>query len=371
MLGEIHEVTERTLMVEGLMPRHIMLEPDVANTVIHKAGDTVYCVDTGATLLFRRKLKEAIERLRPFKRFVLFNSHAHPDHVPNNIIVNEVEAEVREHYISEEGLRRFDFPAMFSSYFAEVGECYSIFDGPRFPYSLMFKPLKFISRLGWDPLGLVVKNTLKKFGPYEVSRETMRAFEEKPAAEICIGETRWTGWSFDGGVYALEARGHTRDEIIFYFQEDKVLMPADESVKTFNCWPESDGRRIKEVLGAARQMVEQGEVEILIDSHTHTWFKAEAALVFLRGLLEDYETFTLAIKSSLSARPEGATVVEVYRDLTALKGKSPVIAGFLANEFPKMPGFLKTTIASLLLEKRCAASGPAGKKRFRITEDWD
>ncbi|GLB31448.1 hypothetical protein LAD12857_33710 [Lacrimispora amygdalina] len=51
-----------------------MKEPDIANSVIYKVEDVVYVFDTGATTFFGRKLIKAIERFRPFRKLVLFNS---------------------------------------------------------------------------------------------------------------------------------------------------------------------------------------------------------------------------------------------------------------------------------------------------------
>ena len=90
MYGDIIEIAQNTLLVEGKIPSTIMKEPDIANSLVYKVGDTVYLLDTGATTFFRERLHKAIEQLKPFKRFILFNSHEHPDHVGNNAIIKEI-----------------------------------------------------------------------------------------------------------------------------------------------------------------------------------------------------------------------------------------------------------------------------------------
>ncbi len=99
MFGDIHAIAQDTLFVEGLEPRSILREPDVASAVLHKAGGTLYLMDTGATRFFRERIKAAAERLRPFDRLVLLNSHGHPDHTPNNSVLREIPAAAKRHYI--------------------------------------------------------------------------------------------------------------------------------------------------------------------------------------------------------------------------------------------------------------------------------
>jgi len=368
MLGEIHQIADGTLMVEGQVPRNILSEPDICNVLIHKRGENLYCVDTGATMYFRGKVMEAIQSLRPFKFFVLLNSHAHPDHIPNNIIIQKVEADVKKHYISCQALDRFDpdFMKLFRKYYSEVEKYYPMLDGPKPPYNLLFKPLKLARKIGLNPFEMIVKRSLKKFGPYDLSRETMTPYEDNPSKVIKIGEAEWRGWDFDGDVYALEARGHSADEIVFYFPRIKLLMLADESVKYFNCWPESSAKRIRHVVQRSIQMILNGHVDILLDSHTHEYFTGKAAMQYLKKILDDYDSFSNTVVKILGKYPKGATVKTIYNEVVALEKESPVIKEFLSYEFPNMPPFLKTTITCLLLEAGCLTEGPDGKKLFRL-----
>jgi glyoxylase-like metal-dependent hydrolase (beta-lactamase superfamily II) len=367
MYGDIIEVASQTWMVEGRMPSNILKEPDIANALVHKAGDTVYVIDAGATFFFRQRMKEAVEQCRPFRRLVLLNSHSHPDHTPNNVIVREISADEKAHFMPAMSFFDLDFHESFLNRYRRVGEYYDLLDGPRFPYSLAIRPLKLLRVIGVDPFKFILKRSMAKFGPFDVSVETARPFEDKPAERLPIQSSEWTGWNLDDSVYVMEAYGHSPDEVVFFLPKVKVLMLADESVPTFNCWPESNSARVNAVLGKAVQMLEVGEATVLVDSHTHTFFRENAAMTYLKKLLSDYARFKEIVTDILVDHPEGVTINRIYAQARRYADE-PVIRKFLAYEFPNMPGFLKTTITCLLLELGAETVGPAGSKRFVLAK---
>lgn len=57
-------------------------------------------------------------------------------------------------------------------------------------------------------------------------------------------------------------------------------------------------------------------------------------------------------------------VAQIYRQLSKRKKQVPELAAFFKYEYPKMPIFLKTHIAGLLLENGYEAVGPEGNRRF-------
>jgi glyoxylase-like metal-dependent hydrolase (beta-lactamase superfamily II) len=357
MYGDIIEIAQNTLFIEGKIPSTIMKEPDIANAVVYKADDTVYLLDTGATAFFRERLHEAIEQLKPFKRFILLNSHEHPDHTGNNSIIKEIYAETKEHYISQKGIAGLDVEQDFYRKLKSIREYYDYIDGPtRFPFTLM-RLLKLTRIMGDDiPLRIIIPRVLKKFMPIEPSIETAIPFEKNDPVELPIGSTNWTGWNLNNHVYAMEARGHSPSEIVFYLPKVKTLFLADETFEFFNCWPDSSAKAVKEVLNKAIAMFKGGHAEILVSGHTHKVLKGNNAIEFLNTLLKEYEEFTETVLKIVKSSSNGLTVNEIYNKLKELRG-IPVIKKYLSIEFPKMPPFLKTVITSLLLNKVVSLRG--------------
>ena len=103
MYGDIVEIAPRTLMVEGTEPLTSVLVSGArrAERRALPSGYTLYLLDTGVSTFFRGKVLQAVERLRPFERVVLLNTHAHPDHVGNNSVIETIQAGEKAHYLSE------------------------------------------------------------------------------------------------------------------------------------------------------------------------------------------------------------------------------------------------------------------------------
>jgi glyoxylase-like metal-dependent hydrolase (beta-lactamase superfamily II) len=364
MYGDIIEFSKNAFMIEGKVPSSIIKEPDIANSVVCKVGDIVYVIDTGATVFFQEKLIEAIEKLRPFKKLILFNSHCHPDHVGNNCIIQKITAEEKEHYISKAGIAGLDATKDFYRKFKEMEQYYDYLNGPsKFPASAI-RILK-LTRLkdGDTPLYILVENTLKKFLPLETSVETITPFEKKNLLDIEIGETQWKGWDFNNQVFVLQAQGHSPDEVVFFFPEIKTLVLADETFAFFNCWPDSNSDNVKTVLKKSIQLLKCKEAEILISGHTHTVMKGMVAVNFLETLLKEYAVFTDQVLLIAKSDSSGLTIDQIYKKLKKHQD-NPIIEKFLNLEFPKMPPFLKTVITSVLLENGFHSEGKFRKKRF-------
>jgi len=98
-------VVPNTLVVVGRPLAAAKGEADVANTILYRAGETLYVIDTGATPSFRPFLRKAINRLRPFRHVVLINTHGHPDHWGNNALVAGLRAVSFRQCMSRRGSR--------------------------------------------------------------------------------------------------------------------------------------------------------------------------------------------------------------------------------------------------------------------------
>ncbi len=364
MYGEIIQFAKNAFMVEGKIPSSIMKEPDIANSVVYKAGDIVYVIDTGATVFFRERLIIAVEQLRPFRKLILFNSHCHPDHVGNNSIIQTISADEKEHYISRAGIAGLDAEKDFYRKFKNIEQYYDYLSGPsKFPATLI-RVLKLTRLKNEDtPLHILIKNTLKKFLPLETSIETITPLEKTEPVDMEIGKTFWRGWNFNDHVYVMEARGHSPDEVVFFLPDIKALVLADETFEFFNCWPDSSSDKVKAVLNKSIQLFKSKVAEILISGHTHTVMKDEEAVRFLESLLEEYAEFTGQVLLAAKSNPLGLTINQIYKKLKSRRD-NPAIRKFFNTEFPKMPPFLKTVITAVLLENGLRPEGKDRKKRF-------
>ncbi|CAG0926636.1 hypothetical protein TFLX_00138 [Thermoflexales bacterium] len=369
MFGQLHEIANHTLFVEGLEPSLILKEPDVASAVLHKSGDTLYVMDTGATPVFRARMIEAAERLRPFDRLVLLNSHAHPDHTPNNSVLHEIPALTKEHYISAVGIPFLDYAARTKADFAGIGEYYHLEDGPGLPFGLitrLFKPFRWIypDLIDRHFVNFMVSRVMSKFRPLEPSLETATPFEHTPAGPLPIQGLALTGWNLRDDVYVIESRGHTQDSVSFYLPKVKVLFLSDETVTWFNCWADSSAARVIRILEATLAMYHAGMVDVLIGGHQQDQFRGAAIPALIHRLIDNHQTLVNTLELILAEHPTGLTVPQIYRKLSKFRSQ-PAIDGFFREEFPKMPGMLKTAITYALLEAGFTAEGAPGKKRFR------
>jgi glyoxylase-like metal-dependent hydrolase (beta-lactamase superfamily II) len=368
MLGDIVAIAERTLMIEGLDPSLILIEPDVASVLLHRSGETLYILDTGATLQVRKRIVEAAEQLRPFQRLVILNSHGHTDHTANNGVLRDIAAQTKEHFISEAGLPLLDYHRHFAAMFKTISALYFIEDGPDFPWSLLFRPFKLLRYTRPELIEnrivpAIVDRVLSKMAPLDPSVSTATPFERQAPRPLSIPGGPSRGWNFTDDVYVIESRGHTPDSMCFYLPKVKLLFMGDETVPYFNIFPNSCAARVAASLRSARSMAAAGAVDVLIGGHQQKPFRGSQITELLDQLLSDHEVFRREVFASVGKHPMGATMIQIYDDLQKRRS-IPAVDRYFRFEFPKMPPFLKTQIACLLLEEGYAAVGPAGLKRF-------
>ncbi|MDZ7731812.1 MAG: MBL fold metallo-hydrolase [Acidimicrobiia bacterium] len=75
-------------------------EIDVANAVVHREGDELFVVDTGATADFRAALVSLCRDLAPSTPVAILTTHAHADHVSNNTLLDDLDVASKRHFVS-------------------------------------------------------------------------------------------------------------------------------------------------------------------------------------------------------------------------------------------------------------------------------
>ncbi|MGP3690127.1 MBL fold metallo-hydrolase [Streptomyces sp. IBSNAI002] len=263
-LGDLIEIDDRTVLVlgQGLDVEHG--RPDVANALVHRAGDTLVLVDTGVTTAFRSALRKAADRVGPWSRALVLTTHGHLDHVGNNDLADELGVPA-EHRV----------PAL-------------DLDQMRDPVSYWVRAFDRIA--GLTPLpepSALADRVVSLFQPLRPFGATTRTYEELPLERIRIGSHRFTGWTFaEGAVRVLRSQGHCAGHVVVHLRDCGVLHLSDEGNGPCGAMADADQLKIQTVLGAAAVLFEEGEAALLTDGHTFTVRRGAEAVPYLDGLLE-------------------------------------------------------------------------------------
>lgn len=264
-LGDLIEIDDQTVLVLG---QELDLEhdqPDVANALVHRVGDTLVLVDTGVTAAFRAALREATDRVGPWSRALVLTTHGHPDHVGNNDLADELGVPV-EHYVPAHDLDQMLDPT---------------------PYWVRsFARIAGFARLPAPP-ALAGDRVVSLFQPMRPFGATTRTYEERPLERIRIGSLRFTGWTFaDGAVRVLRSQGHCAGHVIVYLRDCGVLHLSDEGNGPCGAMADADQLKIQTALGAVALLFEEGQAALLTDGHTFAVRRGAEVVSYLDGLLE-------------------------------------------------------------------------------------
>jgi glyoxylase-like metal-dependent hydrolase (beta-lactamase superfamily II) len=341
--GDIVRLASSTLMVVGRPFAPAQGQADNGNTILYRRGSTLYIVDTGSTVSFRPFLRRAINRLRPFSKVVLFNSHGHPDHIGNNSTVAGIAGTRLRYYMSRRD--------------------YAIADHPH-PWLL--GAVRAVSGYvpGFDDPAAQTHQLLDLFLPLNTLRSQRRAIESLPQRMVRIGQLRTRAWIFGGGaVDVLPTRGHTPGSLSFYFPKIGLLHMADELNSYYPAFPESNPMRIRTVFGLARKAAAAGQVRLLTDGHTYNVIRGVARVrARLQSYIDGYNVFDHVFRRILTTTSGGVTVSEIITRLAN------------APELADKPGgskFDPFTGALVVLKKlkqlgAHSSGGPRADQRFSL-----
>ncbi|MET9692594.1 MBL fold metallo-hydrolase [Streptomyces sp. NPDC006514] len=305
-LGELIEIDDQTVLVLGQELDVEHDQPDVANALVHRAGDTLVLVDTGATAPFRAALREATTRVQPWSRALLLTTHGHPDHIANNDLADELGVPA-EHYI----------PAL-------------DLDQMRDPTAYWVRSFDRIAGVVPLPPSRVLAGKLMSlFQPMRPFGATTRTYEERPLERIRIGSPAFTGWTFaDGAVRVLRSQGHCAGHVIVHLSDCGVLHLSDEANGACGAMADADQLKLQTVLGAASLLFQEGNSAVLTDGHTFAVRHGTEVVSYLDGLLEQATAMWAAAlgltDESRQVRPSAFTAryMEAAADL-GLSGANP------------------------------------------------
>ncbi|MFD5426446.1 MBL fold metallo-hydrolase [Streptomyces sp. NPDC127084] len=263
-LGDLIEIDDRTVLALGQELRIEHDQPDVANALLHRVGDTLVIVDTGVTTAFRTVLRAAANRLMPWSRALLLTTHGHPDHVGNNDLADELGVPA-EHYVPAPDL-----------------------DQMRDPASYWVRSLDRVAGLAPLPAPSALADKIVEIcQPMRPFCATTRTYEERPLERIRIGSLRFTGWTFaDGTVRVLRTQGHCAGHVIVHLSDCGVLHLSDEGNGACGAMADADQLKIQTVLGAVAVLFEEKEALHLTDGHTFAVRHGPAVVAYLESLME-------------------------------------------------------------------------------------
>jgi glyoxylase-like metal-dependent hydrolase (beta-lactamase superfamily II) len=369
--GELHPLAEDLFVIEGRHPTAVWQEMNVPNIAVYRVGDTLYLLDTGVCTPQRDSIRAAVRRMGgSFARLVLLNSHGHGDHVGNNSLIHEIPAREKQHFISEQARDFLQPEAFFTAAFAEGARYFTYLDGldlsPEAVAALLTQlgaapaldpaQLSQLGRLLQD-LGLL--SVLNRFFPacllevvrstscpIEASEATMQFYEALPRQTFQIGAAIWTGWAFgQDDVLVFEARGHSKDGVLFYIPRHKFLFFADETT-TVPIWPDSDTDNAAHTFRRALAILDAGAVEFMTAGHFPLEILAgpERIRPTVAAMLDAKQRFDQALTAALEVFPHGVSIDALYAHLQTHRAAGGPIAMMLAAQFPKHLTFLKLTL---------------------------
>ena len=283
-LGDLVEIDDRTVLVLGQELDVAHDQPDVANSLVHRAGDTLVIVDTGVTTPVRAALLAATRKVGEWSRALVLTTHGHPDHVGNNDLADELGVSA-EHYVPARDLDQILDPAAY--------------------WVRSFSRVAGVVPLPAPP-SLAGHKVVSLFQPLRPFAAATRTYEERPLERIRIGSARFTGWTFaDGAVRVLRSQGHCLGHVIVHLRDNGVLHLADEANGACGVMADADQLKIQTTIGAAATLFEEGEAAVLTDGHTFAIRRGAEASSYLDGLLDQA---TALQEGALAITKDGAPI---------------------------------------------------------------
>jgi glyoxylase-like metal-dependent hydrolase (beta-lactamase superfamily II) len=370
-LGRIECMAEGLWFIHGQMPDHASKAPDYCNIVIYRCGHKLYMVDSGGGATMRASIRRVLREVGAVDSFTLINTHTHLDHICNNNLIAEVQADSKHHYLLRSGIDPAQLDA--SRYFAEqFGQLEAVYD-PLSSYQTERARYRIAGVLR-DVFGFAVSHTrvmrwlfaiqLRKFAPIGDSRETMQAIDDRPSERIDIGGVAWNGWRLGADdVQVLYARSHSACDVLVYIPEHRLLCMGDITFPLFPTWADSSRDRTVDVLRKSLAMTQAGSVAMLADGHGDRCYRGQPEIAALLGaVLHDHMAFEAAL-AEVFATADALTPGEVYDRLRRLPDR-PVVQKYLDLEYPHSPPSLQNVMVTTMRQLGYRTSGPRRHQRF-------
>jgi glyoxylase-like metal-dependent hydrolase (beta-lactamase superfamily II) len=379
MLGQTHRLADGLWFIQGEMPANVNDALDWCNVVIYRRGTRLYLIDSSGGPAMRESIERVLRDVGPVESATLINTHAHLDHICNNDLLARAQAAERHHYMLGSGT----MPAALNAprYFAAQFDRMDDYADPFSSYPVNRLTYRFAGLIR-DSLGLFVGRErvlrwlfgiqFKKFQPVRDSRHTLEALDATPSRPLDLAGVSWPGWRLgDDDVLVLEARAHCDHDVLVYIPEHRMLCMGDVTFPLFPTWADSDKSRIMDCLRLGLSLTRADMVTLLADGHGDRCYRGSVEIEqLLDTVLSDHQAFAQILDEMLDQAVEqgpgtadGLTPAELYQAFRARRDH-PVVAKYLALEFPRTPASLQNIIVTTLLQKGYPTRGPRRHQRF-------
>jgi len=329
-LGKIERVDDRTVVILGQELNVEAKQPDVANSLVHRAGDTIVIVDTGVTEPFREVLRTAVKGFGDAQRLLLLTTHGHTDHVGNNDVVDEIAAErgiTAEHFV----------PAR------DIGQMLDPVDY----WTRAFSNIVDLTPMP-APADLSAAFVVSLFQPLRPFGATTRTYEELPMERLPLGPLPINGWSFaDGAVSVLRSQGHCAGHVMVYLRDSRLLHLGDEDNGPCGSMADADQVKVQTSFALAVALIDSGDVTTITDGHGSVRRGAEAR-AFLDDLLEQavaMQSLALPARSGTETLEGRAFLDQLIEDLKERSADhtapNPVFTAMIAVNELKEAGLVR------------------------------
>ena len=275
-----HRSGENIIVIEG---RELILgeQGDVAQIVLHREGERLTLIDSGAYPEDRDAILRAARELGEFSRVVLINSHGHVDHVGNNDVIYEL-APHAEHYLPKK-----DYP--------------NLCDQAGFFEKLMEESTRYL-QMGTP--GQTVERLMKLFPELRANTDRVAMLED----HFSLQEFSLSGVSFQayqvGPVLAIPSGGHTVGHLCFLFPQEGFFYGADEFIGAVAPWGDSSQSNQLAACRLVIALVEAGLVKRAARGHHWGIVSGQEFAAALQGILDETEQWESALRAALRDGPQ-------------------------------------------------------------------
>lgn len=292
-LGDTIRIDGRTVLVIGQELDVNRGQPDVANTLLHRVGDSLFMIDTGVTEHFRAALSRAVNEVGEWTDLIVLTTHGHPDHVANNDLPDEL-AQARgarvQHFVPARDVAQMRDPQAY--------------------WTTSFDRLIGVAPLPAPP-NLVAWKIMSLFRPYRPFGQTTRTFEQLPLERISLGSATMSGWTFaDGAVQVIRTQGHCAGHVVVYLRDSRLIDMGDETNGPCGIMHDADQVKLQTAFALAHQLVDQQLITMMTDAHGTTVRDAVTARAELDTLFD--HALTVEAAALASTNKQGSIDAATY-----------------------------------------------------------
>ncbi|HUG14581.1 MAG TPA: MBL fold metallo-hydrolase [Thermomicrobiales bacterium] len=352
---EVEPLADGVRWIRGVMPDNVMFKPDIANAYIIERGDGVTIVDTGAGTEFRQVLRRYFAG-RSYTSATVINTHFHPDHVCNNIVLDEIDAQQKMHLIHPNAVPLIDLAELVAHevrlsaaqeyWVVKIDRPFALKVGSAVARAWVRRWPRSAHRFVFPIFGRL---NIHKHKPIGSRTRHIAPLNAEDRRALRIGSQEFQGWRA-GDMLIIDDHGHTADSVSVYDTGSRMLLTGDLTFEDNPLWPSGTYGRMIANLRALRTLAAEGEVGLFGDGHLPRVMTDSAEMVaHFDALIATHERRRAAVLD-VARRHNLHTVDDVQRALLAENTEFQQLSR--AGEFPMAYRWTRAIVALALREAR-------------------